>query len=113
MADYTSETVIRTIRRWVVPATEPWGAASDEIGKAWTAAQVAYREEYGIPVGTALPGDALWFHVRDEEIVIEFAVERQDGAPAEHCIHDRAIHTAHHHQPVTGCPWCASREEQP
>lgn len=80
MADYTSETVTRTIHRWIVPAAEPWGAASDEIGKAWTAAQVAYREAHKIPVGTALPADVLRFHVRDEEIVIEFATERQDGA---------------------------------
>jgi hypothetical protein len=75
MATFTAETVTRTIRRWVVPAAEPWGAASAEIGKAWTAAQQAYREHHGIPVGEALPDDALRFHVRDEEIVIEFATE--------------------------------------
>ncbi|WP_405558930.1 hypothetical protein OHV08_33885 [Streptomyces canus] len=75
MAEYTSETVTRTIRRWIVPAAEPWGATSADLGKAWTAAQVAYREHHAIPVGQALPDDALRFHVRDEEIVIEFATE--------------------------------------
>jgi hypothetical protein len=35
------------------------------------------------------------------------------GQPAdpEHCVHDRAVHTRHHHQPVDGCPWCAAREQ--
>lgn len=75
MADFTSETITRTIRRWIVPAAEPWGATSEEIGKAWTAAQVAYREAYGVPVGKALPGDALRFHVRDDAVVIEFQTE--------------------------------------
>ncbi|WP_369274481.1 hypothetical protein AB5J55_35180 [Streptomyces sp. R11] len=75
MATYTTETVTSTVRRWIVPAAEPWGATSAEIGRAWTAAQVAYREHHAIPVGQALPGDALRFHVRGEEIVIEFATE--------------------------------------
>ncbi|WP_020116782.1 hypothetical protein [Streptomyces canus] len=79
MAEYTSETVTRTIRRWIIPAAEPWGATSEEIGKAWTAAQVAYREAHGIPVGEALSGGALRFHVRDEEIVIEFATEARQS----------------------------------
>ncbi|MFI1408830.1 hypothetical protein ACH4Y0_02655 [Streptomyces sp. NPDC020707] len=41
MADHTFETVTRTIRRWIKPAAEPWGAASDEISKAWGVAAVA------------------------------------------------------------------------
>lgn len=75
MADFSSETITRTIRRWMVPAAEPWGAASAEVGKAWTAAQMAYRETHGIPAGTALPDDALRFHTRDDEIVISFETE--------------------------------------
>lgn len=75
MGEYTSETVTRTIRRWIIPAAEPWGATSEEIGKAWGAAQAAYREAYGVPVGTALPGDALRFHVTDDAIVIQFETE--------------------------------------
>ncbi|MEU5900624.1 hypothetical protein [Streptomyces venezuelae] len=31
MADFTTETVTRTIRRWIIPAAEPWGAAAEEI----------------------------------------------------------------------------------
>ncbi|MEU1497332.1 hypothetical protein [Streptomyces sp. NPDC005732] len=77
MADYTSETVTRTIRRWIIPAAEPWGAASAEIGKAWAVAELAYREHYDIPKEVALRDDALRFHVRDEDIVIEFAIEER------------------------------------
>lgn len=80
MADYTSETVTRTIHRWIIPAAEPWGAASDEVSKAWTAAAVAYREAHGLPQDALVTGDRLRFHVRDEEIVIEFTTERQGGA---------------------------------
>lgn len=75
MADFTSETVTRTIHRWIVPATEPWGAAADEISKAWNAAANAYLQAHDLPESTTLPGDALRFHVRDEEIVIEFQTE--------------------------------------
>jgi hypothetical protein len=75
MATFTAETVTRTIRRWVVPAAEPWGAAAAEIGKAWAVAELAYREHFGIPEDRPLPDDALRFHVRDEEIVIEFSTE--------------------------------------
>ncbi|MDX5569523.1 hypothetical protein PYK79_48390 [Streptomyces sp. ID05-04B] len=58
MAEFTSETVTRTIRRWIVPAAE-----------------LAYRKHHGIPKEQPLHDDALRFHVRDEEIVIEFAEE--------------------------------------
>jgi hypothetical protein len=75
VADYTGETVTRTIRRWIVPAAEPWGAAHAEIGKAWSAAEMAYRLHHNIPKDKPLSDDALWFHVRDDEIVIEFSYE--------------------------------------
>jgi hypothetical protein len=75
VADFTSETVTRTIHRWIVPCAEPWGAAAAEIGKAWAVAERAYREHHGIPKDQPLHDDALRFHVRDEEIVIEFATQ--------------------------------------
>ena len=75
MADFTSETVTRTIRRWIVPAAEPWGAAAAEIGKAWAAAEMAYREKHGIDPGQALHDNALTFHSGDDEIVISFEYE--------------------------------------
>lgn len=34
MAMHTTETVTRTIRRWIVPAVDCGGAASDDIGNA-------------------------------------------------------------------------------
>ncbi len=75
MAEFTSETITRTIHRWIVPAAEPWGAAAAEIGKAWAVAERAYREHFGIAEDRPLHDDALRFHVGDEEIVIEFATE--------------------------------------
>ncbi|MFJ8603417.1 hypothetical protein ACIREM_32865 [Streptomyces shenzhenensis] len=72
MATYTTETVTSTIRRWIIPAAEPWGATAEEISKAWVAAAAAYREANGLPEDAPIVGDALRFHVRDEEIVIEF-----------------------------------------
>lgn len=75
MAEYTTETVTSTVHRWIIPASEPWGATSEEIGKAWSAAQSTYRKAHGIPVGEALPGDALRFHLGDEANVIQFQTE--------------------------------------
>lgn len=75
MADFTTETVTRTIHRWIVPTAEPWGAPAAEIGKAWAVAERAYREHYGIPKDQPLRDDALRFFVRDEAIVISFETE--------------------------------------
>lgn len=74
MATYTSRTVTSTRREWIVPAAQPWGATAEEIEKAWTAATVAYREIHGLH-DVATPGDALRFHVGDDEIVISFTIE--------------------------------------
>lgn len=75
MTTYTSETVTCTFRRWIIPAAEPWGAATAEVGKAWAAAERAYREHFDIPQDRPLSDDALRFHVRDAAVVIEFTVE--------------------------------------
>jgi hypothetical protein len=76
VATYTTETVTRTIRRWIVPAADPWGAAAAEIGKAWAVAELAYREHHGIPKEQPLHDDALRFHVTDDDIVISFETEQ-------------------------------------
>jgi hypothetical protein len=81
VADFTTETTTRTIRRWIVPATEPWGAAAAEIGKAWAVAELAYREHHGLDREQPLHDDALRFHVRDEAVVIEFQTEQPTPAP--------------------------------
>jgi hypothetical protein len=75
VADFTTETVTRTIRRWVIPAAEPWGAAAAEIGKAWAVAERAYRQQHEIPDDQGIADNALAFFARDDEIVIEFTVE--------------------------------------
>ncbi|MFE2973319.1 hypothetical protein [Streptomyces sp. NPDC059258] len=79
MATYTTETLTSTIRRWIVPAAEPWGATAEEIGKAWAGAELAYREHHGLDKDTPIAGNALAFHVRDDAVVIQFTTER----PAE------------------------------
>lgn len=75
MAEFTSETVTRTIRRWIIPAAEPFGAAAEEVSKAWAAASSAYRAAKNLDEAVLLPGDALWFHVTDDAIVISFETE--------------------------------------
>ncbi|MFD9256964.1 hypothetical protein [Streptomyces sp. NPDC059538] len=74
MATYTSRTVTSTRREWIVPAAQPWGAAAEEVEKAWQAADHAYREIHGLR-DVPTPGSALRFHVGDEEIIISFTVE--------------------------------------
>ncbi|MGW1039866.1 hypothetical protein [Streptomyces sp. NPDC002547] len=75
MASYTIETVTTTIRRWIIPAAEPWGAAAAEIGKAWAAADRAYREQNDLGQDASLPDNALTFHPGDDEIVISFEIQ--------------------------------------
>jgi hypothetical protein len=75
VATYTSETVIRTIRRWIVPAAEPWGACIGDVNAAAAVACRAYREAHGLAPDAVMPDDALRFHPRDDVIVIEFETE--------------------------------------
>ncbi len=85
MADYTTETVTTNVHRWIVPAADPWGAAAAEIGKAWAAAELAYRNHHRIPREEPLHDDALRFYVRDEEIVISFTTEQPASARGGCC----------------------------
>ncbi|WP_406418343.1 hypothetical protein [Streptomyces sp. NBC_01614] len=71
---YTTETVTSTIRRWIVPAAKP-GAPIGDINTACADACRAYREAHGLDGGAVIADDALRFHVRDDVIVIEFAIE--------------------------------------
>lgn len=80
MATFSHTKTTSTVHRWIVPAAEPWGAAAEEIAKAWGAAETTYREVNGIPKDASLSGDALWFHVTDDEIVIQFTTETPGGA---------------------------------
>jgi hypothetical protein len=82
VATYSTETVTRTIRRWIVPAAEPWGACIGDINAACADACRAYREAHELTEGQTLADDALRFHVRDEEIVIEFQTEARAVPPA-------------------------------
>lgn len=75
MATFEHRTITSTRHEWSVPAAEPWGAAAGEIGKAWGAAESAYRQAHNVPENAALPDDALWFHVTDDAVVIAFTLE--------------------------------------
>jgi hypothetical protein len=75
MATFTSETVTRTIRRWIIPAAEPWGACIGDINAAAAVACRAYREAHGLAEGARIPDDGLRFHIGDEAIVISFETE--------------------------------------
>lgn len=79
VATYTTETTLTRTRRWIVPATAPWGAAAAEIAKAWEAASSAYLEAHGLPADTVLADDALRFMPSDEAIVISFTVEERQA----------------------------------
>jgi hypothetical protein len=75
MATFTTETVTTRTHRWIIPATEPWGAAAAEVSKAWEAARQAYWQAHGIPQGGPLPDNAISFHAAGDEIVISFDTE--------------------------------------
>jgi hypothetical protein len=78
MADYTSETLTLKIRRWKIPAAEPWGANAAEVSKAGAGAELAYREYHKIPKDQGIPDNALRFLPGDDEIIIEFRYETKD-----------------------------------
>lgn len=77
MPSFTSRAITSTRHEWIVPAAEPWGAAGADIGKAWSAAETAYRDHYNLPAEQALSDDALRFHVNDDAIVITFTTEER------------------------------------
>lgn len=80
MAMFSHRTITTVRHEWSVPATEPWGAPADEVGKAWTAAAAAYREAHNIPEDTPIAGNALTVHVADDAIVIRFTHDTPGGA---------------------------------
>lgn len=75
MSTYIGRTVTVTHHDLIVPAPPPWGAAAAEIGKAWTAAERAYRSDHGLDADTALADNALTFHAEDDSIVIRYTTE--------------------------------------
>lgn len=79
MATYETAVITSTRYEWRVPAAEPWGAAAEEIGKAWGAAETTYREVNGIPKDTALSGNAISFHTHDDYIVLAFTHDTPAG----------------------------------
>lgn len=77
MPAFSSRIITSARREWIIPAAEPWGAAAAEVGKAWSAADQAYREAHGLSADVPLADDALRFRVTDGEIVISFTTEEE------------------------------------
>lgn len=75
MATFSHRKVTSTRHEWIVPAAEPWGAAAEEVAKAWGAAETSYRDAHGVTKDVTLTGGALSFHVTDDAIVIRFTTE--------------------------------------
>lgn len=75
MATYSTEIVRTAEHRWIIPASQPWGARSDEVWKAWGAAQHSYREIHGLEKDAPIAAEAMSFHVTDEAIVISFVTQ--------------------------------------
>jgi hypothetical protein len=75
MATYTARKVASVRHEWIVPSSAPWGAAAEEIGKAWAVAEKTYREVNNIPDGASIAGDALAFHGSDDAVTITFTTE--------------------------------------
>lgn len=82
MATFEHVVITSTRYEWRVPAAEPWGAAGGEVGKAWGAAETAYRQLHKLPADRPLTDDAIWFHVTDDQVVIAFTHEAPKGGTA-------------------------------
>ncbi|MFE5895859.1 hypothetical protein ACFQ67_00260 [Streptomyces sp. NPDC056488] len=80
MATWSARTVTTTRYEWIVPAEEPWGAALADVESATAVAATRYREAHGLADMTPIPGDALRYHVTDDEIVISFTTGRPASA---------------------------------
>lgn len=74
MAEFSSETIRRTIRRWSVPAAGP-GAGIGAINAAAAVACREYREAHGLAAGAPMPDDAFRFYPRGDVIVIELVID--------------------------------------
>jgi hypothetical protein len=70
----TEVTEVKVLYR--IPAAEPYGACWSEVDTAMRAAIDRYRADYGLPM-TIIPDDAVRFHARDDEIIIEFTRVKQ------------------------------------
>jgi hypothetical protein len=81
MATFEHQVITSARYEWRVPASEPWGAAAEEIAKAWGAAETTYRQVKGLSKDAALSGNAISFHAEDDHIVLTFTHDAPaDGA---------------------------------
>lgn len=72
MSSYTQRTITTVRTEFCVPAPPPFGANSAEMGKAWTAADRAYRQANSLPAEVSLPDNAITFRPGDDEVILSF-----------------------------------------
>lgn len=79
MATFETAVITSTRYEWRVPTNEPWGAAAEEIGKAWGAAETTYKQVNGLSKDAVLSGDAIHFHTHDDYVVLTFTHDTPAG----------------------------------
>jgi predicted NUDIX family NTP pyrophosphohydrolase len=73
VATYIHRTVTTTREEWEVPAGPSGGFCAGDMYRAFSAADRAYREEYGIHTDAPLSDDALWVAGQEDgSVVISF-----------------------------------------
>lgn len=75
MPSYTHREITSRRIEYIVPAAQPWGACLGDMYAAINAARVAFIDEHNLDPMQPLSDDALWFHPRDDDIVISFTIE--------------------------------------
>jgi hypothetical protein len=89
---FTERVITVTRREYAVPVDPTYGALHAAVGKAWRAAERAYRETAGMPENGALADNAIAFWPGETEIVISYETDR----PATVTVEDAARVLAAH-----------------
>ncbi|MFF8290452.1 hypothetical protein ACF068_14655 [Streptomyces sp. NPDC016309] len=71
-----------------------------------TSRAVQRRKAAYLAVGDAVTTAGLWIPPETRDAIAR-AVLAAIAPHTEHCVHDVAVHRAHHDRPAPGCPWCA------
>jgi hypothetical protein len=93
---FTERAFTATRREYAVPVDPAYGALHAAVGKAWRAAERAYRETAGLPENGPLPDNAIAFWPGETEIVISYETDQPATVSAEDAArilaaHDRLI----------------------
>jgi hypothetical protein len=84
MVDWYAQVRTRTVKEWVVPAAEPWGADQNQMLQALNAARDGWHADHpgrrytpyeGDKVTNAVGVGVISLHCMDDKIVISYEVE--------------------------------------